>query len=330
MAILLTGGSGFIGSHFHKFLPSKDVVNLDLKEPSFAYQSTFIKGDIRVEEDIRKAIRGKNIKTIISLAAKHHDFGIGHDEYFDTNEDGTKILCKVASEFEITQIVFYSSVAVYGVREDVSNETMTPVPDSPYGASKLAGEKVLEQWARENPNRMVLIVRPTLVFGENNMANMYNLIRQIDTRLYFHLGKADNIKSIAYAENLIEATLYLKNKLNAGISIYNYADEPQLTARQISTIISEALNRKIRLTIPKWLGIMLGIPFDVAIKLTGKNLPISSARIKKLGTTTHHSAGKLFSEGFKPRYTTTEGLIKMVSWYKSKNLTPSSPLTAKK
>jgi GlcNAc-P-P-Und epimerase len=315
--ILLTGGSGFIGSHFHNFIPNKEVINLDIQEPSFPHHSTFIKGDIRVEADVRRAVQNNNIKTIISLAAKHHDFGIGHDEYFDTNEDGTKVLCNVASEFNIDEIIFYSSVAVYGIREEISTEDMLAIPDSPYGASKLAGEKVLEKWASGDPSRKVLIIRPTLVFGPNNMANMRNLIRQIDSGLYFHLGNAKIVKSIAYVENLIKATLYLKESMRPGVSIFNYADEPQLTTREISNIIAGELNKKIKLTIPKTIGVMMGIPFDILIKLTGKNFPISSSRIKKLGTQTYHSAEKLFRVGFKPPYSTIDGLKKMVEWYKN-------------
>lgn len=316
-SILLTGGSGFIGSHFHRLLSQDEFINLDLVKPAFDHRAPYIEGDIRKEDDVRKALAGKNIHTIISLAAKHHDFGIGHDEYFDTNEEGTRIICKLATEFNIKNIVFYSSVAVYGIRQNVSNEEMSPEPDSPYGASKLAGEKVLEQWVAENPERKVLIIRPTIVFGPNNLANMRNLIRQIDSGLYFHLGKADNIKSIAYVENVVEATLFLMKRMKPGVLVYNYADEPQLTARQIGDTIAEALHKKVRLTIPRFVGILFGLPFDLAIKLTGKNLPISTARIKKLGTQTYHSAKKLFAEGYTPRYTTYDGLRKMVEWYKA-------------
>jgi len=124
MALLLTGGSGFIGSHFHNVLPNKEIINLDLLEPNFECQSTYRTGDIRREEDVRAAIQNNGISSIISLAAKHHDFGIGHDEYFDTNEDGTRIICKVASEFNINDIVFYSSVAVYGIREQIKTENL--------------------------------------------------------------------------------------------------------------------------------------------------------------------------------------------------------------
>ena len=47
MSILLTGGSGFIGSHFHDYLPHNQLVNLDLVEPTFKHQATFLEGDIR-------------------------------------------------------------------------------------------------------------------------------------------------------------------------------------------------------------------------------------------------------------------------------------------
>lgn len=319
MAILITGGSGFIGSNFHNYLDNSELINLDLNEPDFDFKSKFYRGDIRIEEDVRKSILGNGCDIIISLAAKHHDFGIDHDEYFDTNEEGTKILCKVASEAGIKKIIFYSSVAVYGFRDEMSTERMDPSPDSPYGASKLAAEKVLQNWTTEDNTRQVVIIRPTVVFGPNNRANMYSLIRQIDSGFYFHLGKANNIKSIAYVENLVKATLFLKERMRPGVIIYNYADEPQLSSRMIGDTIAHSLGKKIRLNIPKWLGMAAGLPFDFIIKITGKNLPVSSARLRKLSTETNHSAKKIFDEGFQPQYTTIDGLKNMVAWYKSVN-----------
>lgn len=207
-------------------------------------------------------------------------------------------------------------MVVYGIRKEISTEMMEPTPYGPYGASKLAGEKVLGRWADADPSRKVVIVRPALVFGPNNMANMRNLIRQIDSGLYFHLGKADNVKSIAYVENVVQATLFLRDRMKPGVAVYNYADEPQLTTREIGNVIAETLNKKIRVTIPRLFGILMGIPFYLAIRLTGKNLPVSSARIRKLGTQTYHSAQKIFSEGFKPSFSSIDGLKKMVEWYR--------------
>lgn len=313
--ILLTGGSGFIGSHFHDIIPHDQIVNLDLLPPRFDCDSRYIQGDIRIKKDVEKAVIEANPEVIISLAAMHHDFGISEDEYFDTNCNGTKVLCDVASDHGIKTIVFYSSVAVYGSNTTPSSEEMEPNPDMPYGASKLAGEEVLREWALEDSSRNVLIIRPALVFGINNTANMYKLIHQINLGIYFHLGKAENIKSLAYVKNIIDATLFLLGKEMNGFNIYNYADEPHLSSNQIANTISRKLGTKIRLRLPKFLGVMLGLPFDLIIKITGKNLPISSARVKKLATETYHYARKVVDEGFTAEFTTEQGLEKMVEWY---------------
>lgn len=315
--ILLTGGSGFIGSYFHRFLPQEEIVNLDLVKPNFETKAINIIGDIRKKEDVEAVLQQHKIDLIISLAAKHHDFGIEQDEYYDTNEDGTRVLCEAASKAGIQTILFYSSVAVYGLQSVYTTEESAPKPDHPYGGSKLAGEKVLYAWCAEQPNRKVIIIRPTVVYGPGNKANMFSLIQQIDRGLYFHIGKADNVKSIAYVENLVQATLFLlKNVSQSGVSIFNYADEPQLTTRQISTQIAHVLNKKIRITLSLGVALLLGKPFDVFIKLSGKNLPVSSARIKKLATATQHSAPKIKEMGYKPSFDTLTGLEKMVRWYK--------------
>jgi nucleoside-diphosphate-sugar epimerase len=295
------------------------VINLDLEEPKSEYKSLYIKGDIRIKKDVERAIKGNNITTIISLAAMHHDFGISELEYFETNEKGTEVICDVASEENINTIVFYSSVAVYGANVTPSYEGMLPNPNMPYGASKLAGEKILEKWASEKSSRRVLIIRPALVFGTNNTANMYKLIHQIDLGIYFHIGKANNVKSIAYVKNIVDATLFLLTKLAEGVSIYNYADEPHLTSKEIANTISKKLDKKIKITLPKQLGIILGLPFDLIIKVTGKNLPISSARVKKLATETYHLAEKVIDDGFNAKYSTQQGLEEMVEWYEKSN-----------
>lgn len=314
---LMTGGSGFIGSHFHSVLPNDSLINMDLVPPKFDCQSQYVAGNIRDLEKVRATLREFPCHRIIHLAAEHKDFGIKRDDYFLTNEFGTQNLCQAATEFGIKEFVFYSSVAVYGSNTTPSNEDTIPQPNSPYGESKLKGEAVLKQWASEDASRRVTIVRPALVFGERNTANMLRLIRQIKAGRYFHVGAANNIKSITYVRNLVDATLWLLSRDSNGVVTYNYADLPQLSSRQIADWIAEKLGRRSPRTLPYRVLHLLALPFDLAIALTGKDLPISTKRVKKLCTETHHRADKIRADGFQPKFSTLDGLSNMVQWVQS-------------
>jgi len=315
--ILITGGSGFIGSYFNQKLDHYNIINFDLREPIHPTNNKFIKGDICEVSGLSNAVQDNEIDTIIHLAAAHHDFGIAKEEYFKVNEIGTENICKVAEENNIKKIVFYSSVAVYGDNKEPSTEEMTPQPSNHYGASKLAGEGKLRSWSEKDGNQAI-VVRPCLVYGPRNTANMYNLIKQIDSGKFFNVGKGNNVKSISFVENIVEATIHLLKTMNkTGYDFYNYADSPQLTSKETANYISECLGKKKPISVPKILLQIGAIPFDILIKVTGKNLPVSSARVNKFATETYHKAEKVLKTGFSPKFDNYQGLNKMVDWYKS-------------
>jgi nucleoside-diphosphate-sugar epimerase len=343
--IFITGGSGFIGYYLQQCVDRETTI-YSLAEPEFRHSASYVKGDVRDPEAQTKVLNGHDI--VFHLAAKHEDFGISRSEYMDTNEGGAKALVQAADKVGIKGIVFFSSVGVYGDRKseisrlrkatpcqggrrsevrgqrseirgqrsEITTEDTPLEPTNPYGESKLAAERVFLNWANKRPDRCLIIIRPTVVFGPRNRANMYNLIDQIAKGRYINIGNGSNIKSVAYVENLVEASLFLLNKLSTGAHIYNYADYPHFTTGELTRIIFDALGKRpSRLKIPLSAALLIGQPFDLAIRLTGKNLPISTARIKKFCTTTHHKADKILREGFRPRFTIEEGLHKMVKWY---------------
>jgi GlcNAc-P-P-Und epimerase len=312
--ILVTGGSGFIGYHLHDYLAHERIVNLDLEEPDFEYRSTFLRGDVRDAQKVAEAIKGCD--AIWNMAAAHKDFGISRAEYFDINEQGMRVITQAATAEGIKKFVFFSSVAVYGDSNDPQSEASTPAPSNDYGASKLAAERVLEQWASEDASREVLIIRPVLVYGERNYGNMYRLMKQIDKGLYVTIGEGLNVKSVAYVKNLVEAVLYLLDHMQSGVSVYNYADEPQLTSHNIGKTIAAALGETEPISLPYWLVYGLALPFDLIKKITGKDLAISSTRVKKLTIPTFFKAEKIRETGFQSPFSNIEGLQSMAKWFK--------------
>jgi nucleoside-diphosphate-sugar epimerase len=317
--VLVTGGSGFIGRYVCESLRriGHEITNLDLVAPSQSVEGvSFIRGDVRDPRAVREAMSGCEL--MIHLAAAHHDFGITDATYFDVNEGGARVLCEGMDDVGLRQGCFFSSVAVYGNAPEPRHEDVAADPANAYGASKLAGEQVFRAWTAKGDGRRVLVIRPAVVFGPRNFANMFALIRQIHSRFFLPIGEGTNVKSTAYVDNLVDATLYLLSRPDCpAFDIYNYIDTPDLTSREICDAISESLGRQpVRWALPAAAAIALASPFDLVIRLTGRNLPISSARVRKLALAqTRFPADKVRRAGYAPKVPLREGLRRMTEWF---------------
>ncbi|MBA7600153.1 N-acetyl-alpha-D-glucosaminyl-diphospho-ditrans,octacis-undecaprenol 4-epimerase [subsurface metagenome] len=318
MKILVIGAAGFIG----KFLTNRlikeghKVIGFDINPASEKQKNLYkcITGNILSPDAVLRATNG--VDMIITLAAKHHDFGVTREEFFKVNESGTKILLDCASKSEVKNIIFYSTVAVYGTHKEPTTEDTLPVPDNDYGKSKLAAEQLIYKWVEEDKTRCAVIIRPTVVFGPQNYGNVYNLIDKIYRKKFLFVGVGNNIKSVAYVENLVDTNIFLLDKLKPGIQIFNYSDEPQKTITQIVETITKNLPYGIpKIKIPLILAVTLGSILDMLAKLTGYNSPITSARMKKFSTLTHHKSEKIRKFGFQQKIEIKEGFRKMVEWY---------------
>lgn len=325
MKVLLTGGSGFIASYYYEPLAAigADVVNLDLVDPSpQAKSSQHAKGDIRDDKAVADAMAGCD--AVVHLAAAHHDFGITPETFEGVNTHGAEVICKAMDANGITDCVFYSTVAVYGDAKPPLAEDTHPEPFNPYGETKLSAEGVFKKWTEQGGGRRCLVIRPTVTFGPRNFANMYSLIRQVHSGKFIKVGKGENIKSLSYVENIVDATMYLwspgdkaNSKIDDGFHVFNYIDKPDLTSDGITNAVYKALGKKPpKFRIPLWFALMLALPFDIVIKLTGKNLPISGARVRKLfSAQTKFEADKLAKAGYTPKVPLEEGIRRMVQWY---------------
>lgn len=220
----------------------------------------------------------------------------------------------------ITNLCFYSSVAVYGEHDVSPDERTEPAPVNDYGRTKLAAEAVYRQWEAAG-DRRALIVRPAVVFGPRNYANLFKLIRQIDRRRFFPVGPGTNRKSMCYVPNLVRAIGFLWTappRQPAGEDeVYNYADKPDLASRDVIAQVYGALGRRSpRAYLPLGPIMVAAKPFDLLGRITGKDLPITSARVQKLSDSeTAFAAGRIRDVGFTPPESLPEGITAMVQWY---------------
>lgn len=304
--ITIIGGSGFVGTNLcHQLsLKQQEFEIIDLKMSRQFPEKCKI-ADVRDVDSLRKAITGD---TLVNLAAVHRDDVRDKSEYQRTNVDGAENIALVCSEKKIQKIVFTSTVAVYGFAEPGTDESGEINPFNEYGRTKFEAEEKLRAWQSQAENSLI-IVRPTVIFGEGNRGNVYNLFNQIASGSFLMVGRGENKKSMAYIGNIVAfLETCISSDLNYGI--FNYVDTPDLTMNGLVSQVRRTLKGDVGvgLRLPYWLGMLIGYISDGVTNVTGKKLPVSSIRVKKFASSTEFKSAKNELGFFKPPFTLTNGI----------------------
>jgi nucleoside-diphosphate-sugar epimerase len=279
---IIIGGSGFIGTRLCQRLRKVGLpFSIVDKVPSRAYPSLCCLADVRSVDALRLSIPNGGV--IINLAAEHRDDVRPLSLYDEVNVNGARNICAVAREKGTKTIVFTSSVAVYGFAPLGTDESGKVAPFNSYGRTKYEAELVFKAWQAEVPGeRVLVIIRPTVVFGEQNRGNVYNLLRQIVSGKFAMVGSGENRKSLAYVEN-VAAFIEYSMSFKPGLYLYNFIDKPDFTMNQLVISVKRILGQpeKIGFRLPFAVGYLIGKCFDLISAVTGRRLAVSSIRVKK-------------------------------------------------
>lgn len=316
MKIVLIGASGFVGTRLLGLLgeePDKyQCSNIDLQPSHFFNHITSI-GDVRDQDRMNSALKGADM--VILLAAQHRDNVTPVSLYYDTNVGGMEVTLKAMEKNGCKRLIFFSSVAVYGLNKKNPAENHPADPFNHYGKSKWKAELVLQAWFDSHTDWNIDIIRPTVIFGERNRGNVYNLLKQISSGRFLMVGNGRNRKSMAYVGNIVAFVKYMIENVDTGYNVFNYIDKPDNDMNQLVAHVSKVLKKHTpSVHFPYWLGMLGGYCFDLMAKLSGKKLTVSSVRIKKFCATTEFDATKAHSSGFKAPYTLDDGLARTLEF----------------
>jgi len=312
--IAIIGGSGFLGTRLISIFKASNkseykVFDIE-KSPDNEDKFNFF--DAKTLNDISSF---DGFSTIINFAAAHRDDVKPKSLYFDTNVNGAINTCSIAKKCNINKIIFTSSVAIFGFAPPNTDENGEPNYFNEYGRTKYLAEQVYKEWqAEDSQNRCLVIIRPTVIFGEGNRGNVYNLLKQIASGKFLMFGNGKNKKSMAYVEN-VAAFVDYSLQFKQGLHIYNYIDKPDL---DMNTLVSEARKtlfgkNNVGLRFPAFIGISVGYFADIFAKIIRKNLPVSSIRVKKFMGTTQFSSS-VGESGFIAPVSLQEGLARTIRY----------------
>ena len=222
-SILVTGGSGFLGSHIVKELLSPDspisvseVRVLDIKNYPGDESVTFIKGDTRDYDTVKKACEG--VDAVIHSAAVI-DWGTHPKQYvYDVNVGGTENVIRACKELGIENMVFTSSLdAVYTGKPLRNIDDTQPYPEkfhNMYCESKVLGEQRVK--AANNEGLKTIILRPSDIYGPADPYHMNALIGMAKTGFYVRLGNGKSKAQHIFAGNMAYAHVLAAKALMDG------------------------------------------------------------------------------------------------------------------
>ena len=324
MNFIITGGTGFIGTHLTNLIksenPAAKIYNLDIVTPGTpnpvvknykpavkdgeTLQSEFINCDVRQPiENLPFTPTPEDI--IFNFAAVHRTPGHPDKEYFETNIRGAENVCAFAEKYGIKQIVFTSSIAPYGAAEELKTEDTLPTPNTPYGISKLVAEKIHIAWQKSSPDHKLTIVRPGVVFGKGENGNFSRLYWGIRKHTFAYPGRKDTIKACIYVKELARFIMWNVNERKTPFEIYNCTFEPAYTIEEIVKTIKSVTG--LTQSTP-YIPNAIIMPAAFGAKLVGSPMGICPARVKKLQISTNICGKKMKSSGFQFKWTFEEAI----------------------
>ena len=295
-SLLLTGGTGFLGSNIKPLLENDyEVKTLGQSEKNDYCTNLCNDSDIKLNE---------KFNVVVHTAGKtRNDSGTAEEnsKFYEINYNGTVNLCNALEDNLPDSFIFISTVAVYGCEKGINiSETHPLNTASHYGKSKILAEEFLTGWSIKH-NINLIILRPSLIIGTNSSGNLGAMINAIRKGRYFCIGGGKAKKSFVLAENIAEVIPLLHKQNKNGI--YNICDTNSVSFRELESLICSQLKCHMPLNIPLWIARLLA----VAGNLLGNNAPINYPKLRKITNDLTFSNKKLCSDlNWKPKELTED------------------------
>lgn len=310
MKIFITGGAGFIGSNFVRYMvktyPQHDFINYDkltyagdlrnVKEVENEKNYSFVKGDVCDFERVKELLN--TVDVVIHLAAESHvDNSIGNSLIFtQSNTYGTHVLLEAARLNNIKRFVHVSTDEVYGDIEKGSfSEDAMLNPNNPYSASKAGAEMIARSYFKTYKVPIVM-VRGNNVFGPcqhpEKLIPMCITKTLLNKKISLH-GDGSPVRTFIYAEDFATAldTVFRNGKEG---ETYNIGTDDEIKNLDVAKLILTKM----------------GKPTD-SIEFV-KDRPFNDTRYSI-------NLDKIHSLGWKKQYSFEKALDKTVEWYKKNN-----------
>jgi len=261
--VLMTGCNGFIG----KYLASSELIHRHVirQQCVNSYRDSFKIEQLHLGTNWSGAF--ENIDCVIHLAGLAHSLKFSKQDYVSVNVEGTLKLASEAAKADVKRFVFVSSIGVNGIstKQRPFSIHSEPLPHNTYAKSKLAAEEGLRKIAKETGLEIV-IVRPTLVYGENAPGNFGTLVRLVQKVPFLPFGLVNNKRDFIAVQNLVDLLITCAKHPDAAGHTFLASDGRSVSTKEFTNAIAKGFNKSlIQLPIPT--GLM-----QIGARMIGKKI----------------------------------------------------------
>lgn len=314
MNILITGGTGFIGSHLVDVLKKENhnlIILTRRPQKSSDPKLTYIQGDL-TDSTCLKKVR-KNVDAVFHNAAYAADYG-QKKMIYQVNVRGTKTIGSFCQTQKIPNLIFTSSAGVYGFPNSLSplDESSKKQPLNPYQLSKVQAEDYLQTLS----NIRVSIIRPPLVLGAGGMPSKIMIERIIKGKMVY-IGSGENTVPLVHVNDVARILKSALDKDTKG-NVFNVVSF-HCSIKQLMQKLSKKLGKPEPI---KHIPYSLAYLTAICMERFSKNPSLTRFRVKTMGTTRQINANKAEKMlGYKAKYTLQSTVDDMVKWYQKSLLT---------
>ncbi len=299
---IIFGGTGYIGRRLANWLVERGwsrVVLADIRSPVDRLPEGVGFSLCDVRRGIAEQLGLCDAEWIFNFAAVHREPGHQFREYFDTNLPGAWNVCAYAESIGCRNILFTSSIAVYGEIVGPTDESACPYADTGYGISKLCAELIHERWQAQDAARRLVVVRPGVVYGPGDPGNILRMIRAVQKGIFVVPGDGSVRKSYAYIYGLLDSIGFMLSRPERFLR-YNYVEkETEPLSVLVDTVVGQLGIRRPTLRVPKSFLVAVA---SLAQLVSGGQSPIHPVRVRKAARSTHIVPAELLRLGFEFRY----------------------------
>lgn len=322
MKILVTGGTGFTGSHLTRRLLHRGhkVVVIDSQRGLFCDElkelgAEIYLGSVTDADLVRKVTKGCEV--VHHLAAAFRRVNLPKKIYWDVNVEGTRHILEAALKCGVGKVVYCSTCGVHGdVKRGPANENAPIAPEDYYQYTKYEGEKLAAEYLKRGLK--VVTVRPTAIYGPGDPERFVMLFRMVKKGRFMMFGSGKAHYHPVYIDNLVDA-FELAATAEKGIGeAYLIGDEKYYKLNDLISAIGEALGVKVTIWhLPFWPLWLTALACEIAYKPFPADPPLFRRRVDWFRQNRAFSIEKAKRElGYQPKIGLKEGLAHTVEWYR--------------